>query len=77
MKRPALSPWITVGTAAARLDLKYLFGPVIRRLNRRPALRIAYKNGYFPPVYDFTNGIRFGFTPETNDNTHAREIDIR
>ena len=62
---------------AVRLDLKYLFGPVIRQLNRRPALRITYKNGYFPPVYDFTNGIRFGFTLETNDNTNAREIDIR
>jgi hypothetical protein len=31
----------------------------------------------FLPVYDFTNGIRFGFTLETNDYTNAREIDIR
>ena len=62
---------------AVRLDVKYLFGPVIRQLRRRPALRITYKNGYSPPVYDFTNGVRFGFTLETDDNTNAREIDIR
>lgn len=61
---------------AIRLDLKYLFGPVIPRLRRRPALRITYKNGYFPPVYGFTNGIRFGVSLETSDNTNAREIDL-
>jgi hypothetical protein len=61
---------------AIRLDLKYYFGPVIRQLNRRPAIRITYKNGYFPPVYAFTNGVRFGVAFETNDNTNAREIDV-
>lgn len=60
-------------------EVKYVFGFVtpIPRFERRPALTVRYKNGFFPPSYTFQNAVTFHFTLESDDDDNASDIDVQ
>lgn len=60
-------------------EVKYVFGFVtpIPRFERRPALTVRYKNGFFPPSYTFKNGVTFHFTLESDDDDNASDIAVQ
>lgn len=70
---------------SAQVDLRYVFGFTVPfptrifgfklpNISRKPALTFSYKNGYFPPVYGFTNSFGLRFTLASGDQDNADDI---
>jgi hypothetical protein len=60
-------------------DLRFIFGFVIpiKYLDRRPAVTVTFKNGFFPPLYIYTNKVSVRFTLESRDDTSFEDIKVR
>jgi len=63
----------------AQADLRFIFGFVIpiKYLDRRPAVTITFKNGFFPPLYLYTNKVSVRFTLESKDDTSFDDLKVR
>ena len=60
-------------------DLKFIFGFVIpiKYLDRRPAVTVTFKNGFFPPLYSYTNKVSVRFTLESRDDSSFEDLQVR
>lgn len=60
-------------------DLRFVFGFVIpiKYLDRRPAVTVTFKNGFFPPLYVYTNKVSLRFTLESRDDTSFEDLKVR
>ena len=72
---------------STQIDFRYIFGfrvPFPTRIfgfnlpdiTRKPAVTISYKNGYFPPVYQFNNAVRVRFTLASGDEDNSSDIRV-
>lgn len=72
---------------ATQVDFRYIFGfrvPFPTRIfgfnlpdiTRKPAITVSYKNGYFPPVYQFNNFVRVRFTLASGDEDNSSDIRV-
>ena len=72
---------------ATQVDFRYVFGfkvPFPSRIfgfklpdiTRKPAITVSYKNGYFPPVYQFNNFVRVRFSLATGDEDNSSDIRV-
>lgn len=64
---------------ALQADLRFIFGvaiPIVH-VKKRPAVTVSYKNGFFPPVYAFTNKVSVKFTLESRDDTSFDDLKVR
>lgn len=65
----------------AQADFRFVFGFVtpIKFFRRRPAITVSYKNGFFPPLYAYTNGVsvRFSFASVDDTNFNDMSLNIR
>lgn len=70
-----------------QVDFRYVFGfrvPFPTRIfgfnlpdiTRKPAITVSYKNGYYPPVYQFNNFVRVRFTLASGDEDNSSDIRI-
>ena len=72
---------------STQVDFRYIFGftvPFPKRIfgfnlpniTRKPAVTVSYKNGYFPPVYQFNNAVRVRFTLASADEDNSSDIRV-
>ena len=72
---------------ATQIDFRYIFGftvPFPTRIfgfklpdiTRKPAVTVSYKNGYFPPVYQFNNFVRVRFSLASADEDNSSDIRV-
>lgn len=70
--------FVTGNKYALKVDFRFVTGYQIPLpfLNRRPSVTITYKNGYFPPLFAFTNSVSVHFTLESDDDTNFGDINV-
>jgi hypothetical protein len=72
---------------ATQVDFRYVFGfrvpfPTsifglkLPDVTRKPAITVSYKNGYFPPVYQFNNFVRVRFALASGDDDNSSDIRV-
>lgn len=62
----------------AQADFRFVFGFVtpVKFFRRRPAVTVSYKNGYFPPLYAYTNGVSVRFSFASADDTNFNDMSL-
>jgi hypothetical protein len=62
----------------AQADFKFVFGFVtpVKFFRRRPAVTVSYKNGFFPPLYAYTNGVSVRVSFTSDDDTNFKDMSL-
>lgn len=63
----------------AEADFRFVFGFVtpVKFFRRRPSVTVSYKNGFFPPLYAYTNGVSVRFSFASADDTNFNDMSLR